>query len=431
MTVSHRKFWTFFHLIATISSLASGCNVVVAIGKEDSEISDYNAETDPDNDPLARIASQQHPVIKFQEDQAALRLTAPWAEKAIKAREAQAHISTGDYFSCAQNSAGRVKCWGYAPNGSNGKDPILEDKNNYFDEYTNTARKIAVTTSASCFITDTFKLQCHGAASQTGQTSAEDSFKPVTPATLSSARDLDSRSGNYCAITTNGTLKCWGSSFGKTPNEIAGHQERLLRVALGTGHHCVMDSDFRALCWGSNSKGQLGLDTETVTSRAAPVYVENLPQGVIQIAVGGEHTCALLESGAVKCWGSNEKGQLGNGGNENSSVPVDVVGLDSGVIAIDAGSGHSCALKEEGTVFCWGNNEKGQLGNANNEQQSTPARVTGLLSPVEQYSSGSEHNCVLTRLGEAWCWGHGNIFNQLGDGESKDSNTPVQVKNFN
>jgi alpha-tubulin suppressor-like RCC1 family protein len=192
-----------------------------------------------------------------------------------------------------------------------------------------------------------------------------------------------------------------------------------------------MDSDFRALCWGSNSKGQLGLDTETVTSRAAPVYVENLPQGVIQIAVGGEHTCALLESGAVKCWGSNEKGQLGNGGNENSSVPVDVVGLDSGVIAIDAGDAHTCALKEDGSVHCWGDNDKGELGNGNTDQQNVPVQVTGLLRPALQFSTGPEFNCVLDSANEAWCWGHGSFYNHLGDGESKDSSSPVQVKNFN
>lgn len=431
MIASKFQLLPAFFSLAVLIPITCGCSVVVAIGKEDPELTDYNPDTDPKSDPLERAAKPIHPVLRYQEERSGNTLKSPWAEKALKAREAQSLISTGNYFSCAENKAGELKCWGFSINGSFGKDSSNKDQTNYFDSYKNNLKKIAISAGASCVIDSQFNLTCHGSSDQIGIETTQDSYKPVTPTGLSRARDLDARAFNVCAITGNGALKCWGWSFGKTPTEVPGVQKELLRVSLGTGHHCVLDSDFRALCWGSNSKGQLGLDTETITSRAAPVYVENLPQGVIQIAVGGEHTCGLLESGAVKCWGSNEKGQLGNGATENSSAPVDVVGLDSGVIAIDAGDAHTCALKEDGSVHCWGDNDKGELGNGNTDQQSVPVQVTGLPSPVLQFSSGPEFNCVLDSAKDAWCWGHGSIFNLLGDDERKDSSSPVQVKNFN
>lgn len=410
--------------------LLSGCSLVVAIGKEDPEVSDYDPETDPQNDPLIDASKPKHPLLRYQDERAGKSMKAPWAEKALRAREAQSLISTGNYFSCAQNSAGELKCWGFSANGSTGKDPSGNDTTNYFDGYENNLRKIAISNGSSCILTNDYSLQCHGANDLIGIDTKENSFTPVTPTELSKARDIDARGYNTCAITSNGSLKCWGWTFGNTPTEVAGTLKNLLRVTLGKGHHCVIDSDFKALCWGSNSKGQLGLDVEKVSSKSAPFFVENLAQGAIQTAVGLEHTCALLESGGVQCWGSNEKGQLGNGGTDNSSVPVQVTGLDSGVIAIDAGDAHTCALKEDGTVYCWGDNDKGEIGNGNNDQQSTPAKVSGLASGVTQISAGPEHTCVLDSEKVAWCWGQGSLFDLLGNGKREDSNVPVQVNNF-
>jgi len=408
----------------------SGCSLVVTIGKEDPEISNYDPDTDPQNDPLTVASKPKHPLLRYQDERAGNSMKAPWAEKALRAREAQSLISTGNYFSCAQNSAGELKCWGFSINGATGKDYSKKDTTNYFDAYENNLRKIALAAGATCIVTKDYSLQCYGSNDLIGNDSKEDSYKPVTPTGLAKARDIDGRGYNFCAITSTSKLKCWGWSFGKTPTDFAGTQKNLLRVTLGTGHHCVIDSDFKALCWGSNSKGQLGLDPEKTTSKSAPVSVENLPQGVIETAVGSEHTCALLESGGVQCWGSNEKGQLGNGGTDNSSVPVQVTGLDSGVIAIDAGDAHTCALKEDGTVLCWGDNDKGEIGNGNNDQQSNPAQVSGLANGVTQISTGPEHTCVLDADKVAWCWGQGSSFDLLGNGKREDSNVPVQVNNF-
>ena len=113
-----------------------------------------------------------------------------------------------------------------------------------------------------------------------------------------------------------------------------------------------MTSNGAVSCWGANADGELG--DGTTTNRPTPVPVSGLSAGVVAVAAGQKHTCALTSGGAVWCWGNNWYGQLGDGTTTGRPTPVPVSGLSSGVVALAAGMYHTCALTSGGAVVCWG-----------------------------------------------------------------------------
>ena len=140
------------------------------------------------------------------------------------------------------------------------------------------------------------------------------------------------------------------------------------------------------MCWGHNGTG--GLGDGTTTDRTSPVQVSGLSSGVVAIAAGGVHTCALSNAGGVSCWGRNFNGQLGDGTTIDRTIPVPVSGLSSGVAAIAAGDSHTCALTDAGAMKCWGANSSFQLGDGSGSQRTTPVAVSGLSSGVAAMAAG-------------------------------------------
>ncbi len=147
---------------------------------------------------------------------------------------------------------------------------------------------------------------------------------------------------------------------------------------------------------------------------------------VTAIAGGDGHSCALTNSGDVKCWGWNAYRQLGDGTTSDRLTPVDVRGLASRVTAIAAGAVHTCALTRAGGVECWGVNSVGQLGDGTTDIRLTPVGVSGLSSGVTALAAGSGHSCALTSVGGVECWGS-NFRGELGDGTIRDRDKPVDV----
>jgi alpha-tubulin suppressor-like RCC1 family protein len=238
-----------------------------------------------------------------------------------------------------------------------------------------------------------------------------------------------------CALLNTGAVKCWGqNAYGQlgdatltqsaTPVDVSGLSYGVTAIESGFYHVCALLNSGAVKCWGLNSDGRLG--DGTITSRSTPVDVTGLSSGVTAISAGYYQTCALLNTGAVKCWGGNSNGQLGNGTTTQSTTPVDVTGLSSGVVAISSGGMHNCALLNTGAVKCWGSNTNGQLGNGTTTQSTTPVDVTGLSSGVSSISVGYQHNCALTNTGALKCWGY-NLYGQIGDGTITQRNTPVDV----
>lgn len=248
-----------------------------------------------------------------------------------------------------------------------------------------------------------------------------------------------------CALTAQGDVKCWGydGGFGLlgsnhepswqsslVPVTIGGLGQGVEAITSGRFHVCALTTLGGVKCWGSNSYGQLGNGAQAYSNRT-PVDVSGLETGVVKISAGSTHTCALMAAGGVKCWGSNFHGEIGNGSvSDPVLIPVEVYSLASGVIAISAGGfdgdSHSCAVKFDGTIKCWGNNLQGQLGDGTKNQRLFPVEVAGLGEPAISVAAGGLNTCALLANGRVKCWGW-NGMGQLGDGTTDSSVTPREV----
>jgi alpha-tubulin suppressor-like RCC1 family protein len=160
------------------------------------------------------------------------------------------------------------------------------------------------------------------------------------------------------------------------------------------------------------------------TDSSTPVKVEGLSDVVVtSISAGGYHNCALITSGAIKCWGGNKDRQLGDGTTDNHYIPIDVIGLSSGAVALTTSKLNTCAIVQLGGLECWGDF---LLGGAVNGGGDIPTKVIGLAGSVVDVSAGYQDTCVLISNGGAQCWGF-NDDGQLGDGTTQGSNHPVTV----
>jgi DNA-binding transcriptional regulator YdaS (Cro superfamily) len=241
-----------------------------------------------------------------------------------------------------------------------------------------------------------------------------------------------------CAITTAGGVKCWGdNSFGQlgdntttqrlTPVDVSGLASGVAAITAGEYYTCALTTAGGVKCWGSNQFGQLG-DSSTV-NRLTPVDVSGFTSGMAAIKAGRAHTCAVATTGGVKCWGFNGDGALGDNSTSDRLTPVDVSGLAKGVTAIAAGGDHTCALTTAGGMKCWGDNLYGELGDNSTTDRLTPVDVSGLASGVATMSAGGAHTCALTTEGGVKCWGY-NLFGEIGDGTATFRYIPAPVLTF-
>jgi alpha-tubulin suppressor-like RCC1 family protein len=264
----------------------------------------------------------------------------------------------------------------------------------------------------------------------------------TTPA-VSNAAGVEAGDYHVCVQLQNGEARCFGrnnagqlgTGGGDSPTPLSPIQfTQGAGVTAGGFHSCAVLRDGRIQCWGMNEFGQLGNgNTDQSTMPATVVGIST----ATAVAAGYHHTCALLQSGTVQCWGDNTYGQLGDGtpiapgtarggpSTAHSSVPVTVVGISTAVAVTASDGYHSCAVLQDGTVRCWGDNVSGQLGDGTRNGTSTPLTVPGITTAVN-VSSGDYHTCALLQGGAVSCWGL-NFSGQLGDGTGADSDTPVQV----
>jgi len=255
-----------------------------------------------------------------------------------------------------------------------------------------------------------------------------------------------------CAIFESGQVGCWGrNNVGQLGTVTPGNLVNLgvlhaRKIAAGWDHTCVILSDGTVGCWGGNSCGQLGVQLGTENCTVADSAYRDTVQihafggtiRAIDITAGDKFTCVLMEDASVKCWGQNDVGQLGaNISNTNSTSlgPQNTVltGLPAKPVTLSSGRKHTCALLANGSVFCWGNNNRGQLGIGNTPTAlnymgyGTGAETMDISRIAEigtvnaiTVEAGDDHSCAILDTGDVRCWGDNN-WGQLG--LSKSSTT--------
>ena len=323
-------------------------------------------------------------------------------------------VSVGLDHTCAVVSGGQARCWGFDQDGALG-DGGFDDSS------------VPVVVQA-----------------------------PDASGPLTDVRSISAGFGHTCAALTSGEARCWGYNTngigdGTTvnrPRPVAvsnpagtGPLTGVADVSAAAGYSCAELSNGEARCWGANTSAQLG--DGTTTARSRPVVVGNETgtgplTDITQIAGGQTHTCALLSSGQVRCWGANADGRLGDGTTTDRARPVAVsnpegTGPLTGVTHLAVGYLQTCAALDTGQAVCWGKNANGQLGDGTTVTRLRPVVVSdpggaGPLGGVTRLAAGATQTCARVDSGQAYCWGV-NLSTDVGDGLAVEHHRPFAVPN--
>ena len=277
-------------------------------------------------------------------------------------------ITAGVRHHCALTAEGAVKCWGADYEGALGTGTTEIPGGPVTVSGVTGASAISAGHDFSCVLVGG-GVECWGDNSQgmLGNGTKESGPAPVHVLGLGNGvTAIESDYLQSCALMTDGGVRCWGGLFGTEPVQIAG----LNGGAKAITSRCALMTDGGVKCWNA-----------TKTAADVPGL-----SGIRSISTGAGSACALGSTGGVKCWGDNEHGQLGNGTTSDSAEPVDVSGLRSGVAAVATSGVHSCAVMKSGSVRCWGAGGVGQLGNGSTSDRSRPVGVIDLGPPKAKLS---------------------------------------------
>jgi alpha-tubulin suppressor-like RCC1 family protein len=371
-----------------------------------------------------------------------------FAPKAIDAASAYGAVDAGNSHACGRKTDGSLWCWGANQYGSAGavNPPMLAAPVRVGTE--TSWASVSAGGSTSCATKTDGTLWCWGSNStaQLGDGTTTNRGLPTQVLTSAGVTTSDWLDVSVGAAHTCGrrapagiaTLFCWGSNQYNEIGDGAGTGSRIYPVPINTGaaaianesagsaSACARLADGTLACWGDNSYGEVGTGS-TATSVATPTPV-NTATNWSSISVGGTYACAVKGDGTLWCWGANNVGQLGLGALGLKRVPTQV-GTDTDWQSVAAGLGasdraHTCAIKKDGSLYCWGASTMGELGTGTTSASSSPLRV-GTGTAWASVAAGLAFTCAITSAGEAYCWG-ANDSGQLGDGTGW-STTPVDV----
>ncbi len=364
-------------------------------------------------------------------------------------------IRAGDSHTCVLFNSGALRCWGLNANGQLGYEnslPIGDDEKPYTAgdvKLVGVGARLAVGGHHTCALLDTGLVRCWGRNTygQLGYNTTQDvgdgepiaSYGYVNLGGI--AVKLAAGSEHTCALMNTGKVRCWGRNnhgqLGRGDVYDVGDDEQVsedgadvevggtVKNLVAGGHHtCALLENGDVRCWGYNGYGQLGygnLSNVGDTEKPVEVPVVGVGGPVMQLTAGDNHTCALLETGNVRCWGYNGFGQLGYGNIGNVRAPTGDVEMGGLVLQVSAGKQHTCALMSNGGIKCWGYGANGRLGYGNATTKYEPAATSVDLDGFTafQVTTGGAHTCALLSNGGARCWGE-NGAGQLGYGNTLD-----------
>jgi alpha-tubulin suppressor-like RCC1 family protein len=345
-----------------------------------------------------------------------------------------AQVTAGGGHACLVMSSGHVDCWGANEAGQLGNGTTANSDIPVEVQGVTSAIEVSAGEEDSCAVLSSGHVDCWGNDDSGGLgdgTEGNPSDIPVEVHRVTNAIQVAVDFQHACAVLSSGHVDCWGAediehivSNRDTPVEVQGIDDAT-QVAAGERHSCALLSSGHVECWEENEHGQLGVPPSSIRASEIPVEVQGVATA-IQVAAGSQHSCALLSSGHVSCWGDNESGQLGDGTTGESDLPADVQGVTNAT-QVAAGGDDSCALMSNSHVNCWGANYDGQLGNGTIKSSNTAVEVQGVTTAT-QVAAGREYSCALLSGGHADCWGD-NESEQLGDGINGGNRaTPVGVQ---
>jgi len=291
---------------------------------------------------------------------------------------------------------------------------------------------------AACFGLDTLgKVWSwgYGADGRLGTGNTANVLVPDTISIISNVVEISSGHGHTLALKNDSSVWAWGkNNSGQlgdgtntsrlTASQISG-LSGITSIQAGHDHSLAIRKDGLVFAWGANGSGQLG--DSSVVSRNIPTQVKHITKA-IQVAAGRYQSAALLDNGTVMAWGTDQYGQLGNAStSSNSNLPVHVNGLVH-IVSVVSGDQSFAALRDDGTVWCWGYNNYGQLGDGSTTSRDIPVQVSG-LTDVIAIAGGLAHTLAIKRDGTVWAWGY-NAYGQLGDSSYTNRLFPVKVKSI-
>ena len=346
-----------------------------------------------------------------------------------------AQVSAGAHSTCAIRGDASLWCWGSNTYGqlrvsgaSNRLAPVEASAISW--------ATVACGQTDACGILTDGTLSCWGNNGSGQLGAATTAAQPQTEVPGGPWQGIAPGAYQSCGIESDGTLWCWGDNTNgqlgigntettSTPTQVTGGGWN--QVSTSYYHTCTTKQDGTLWCWGLNAN--LELADVSVAFRMVPGQVSG--SDWTQVVTGLYHTCATKQDKSLWCWGGNTAGQLGNalapllakGAQGGTSDPWQVIGAWN---SVSAGQAHTCGIMSDFSLWCWGDNSNGQLGNGSQDSSSVPVAVAALNQTWASVAAGSSHTCALATNGTLWCWGD-NSYGQLGTGSGGSQLLPARV----